>query len=261
MPPTRKRTDWLHLGNGKTYAHRVHQPLQCLIFITPLLLFYQIASTIHPGTIEQGYNSPPQHVVAFILMLKFFAFFGAAGNVLPLAAVVAILLFWHLARKDPWDFDPKLYLGMAGESIVWGIPFFIIGLAVARHVITHGYPTMAAAGSPLSWQTEVVLSVGAGIYEELLFRLIAITTLNIILVDIFEMSIQWAIPIIILASAILFSAYHYLGNEPFSAATFAFRSALGVYLAGIYIYRGFGITVGAHTVYDLFVVSFMHMQH
>jgi membrane protease YdiL (CAAX protease family) len=185
--------------------------------------------------------------------------------VLPLAAVVAILLFWHLARKDPWDFDPKLYLGMAGESVVWGIPFFVIGLAVARHVITHAFTLqpsiLGVVTQSLPWQTEVVLSVGAGIYEELLFRLIAITTLNIILVDIFEMKIQWAIPIIIVTSAVLFSAYHYLGNEPFSAGTFAFRTALGIYLAGIYIYRGFGITVGAHTVYDLFVVTFMHMRH
>jgi hypothetical protein len=270
MASRRKRTDWLHLGSGKSYAHRVHQPLQCLVFITPLLLFYQIASAVHPWTPVQG---APSHVVAFVLMLKFFNLFGAAGNVLPLASVVAILLFWHVARKDPWDFDPKLYAGMAAESVVWGIPFFVIGLAVARHVMTHGFahPLAAAAAGvagntgaeltpSLPWQTEVVLSVGAGIYEELLFRLIAITTLNIILVDILEMKIQYAIPIIIVTSAVLFSAYHYLGNEPFLASRFVFRTAIGIYLAGIYIYRGFGITVGAHTVYDLIVVAFTHLH-
>lgn len=251
------------MGSGKGYAHRVHQPLQCLVFIAPLLLFYQIASVVHPVPHQGG----SFHVVAFVLMLKFFAFFGAAGNVLPLAAVVAILLFWHLARKDPWDFDPKLYVGMAGESVLWGIPFFIIGLAVARHVITQTafgaemlLPLAAGGASGFPWQTEVVLSVGAGIYEELLFRLIAITTLNIILVDIFEMKIQWAIPVIVLVSATLFSAYHYLGTETFHAGTFSFRLALGVYLAGIYVYRGFGIAVGAHTVYDLFVVAFTHLR-
>jgi membrane protease YdiL (CAAX protease family) len=106
----------------------------------------------------------------------------------------------------------------------------------------------------------VVLSVGAGIYEELLFRLIAITVLNIFLVDVFELRVQYAIPIIIVATAILFSAYHYLGNEPFQAGTFFFRAALGVYLAGIFIYRGFGITVGSHTVYDLIVVAYTHLR-
>jgi hypothetical protein len=231
------------------------------VFIAPLLLFYQIASVVHPVPHQGG----GFHVVAFVLMLKFFAFFGAAGNVLPLAAVVAILLFWHLARKDPWDFEPKLYAGMAGESVLWGIPFFVIGLAVARHSLMQGFapgavPIAAGGASGLPWQTEVVLSVGAGIYEELLFRLIAITTLNIILVDIFEMKIQWAIPLIVLISATLFSAYHYLGTEEFRAGTFSFRLALGVYLAGIYVYRGFGIAVGAHTVYDLIVVAFTHLR-
>ena len=71
-------------------------------------------------------------MVAFVLMLNFFALFSA-GNVLPLLAVVAILMFWHLAKKDPWEFEPKLYAGMAIESIIWGVPFVVIGLAVTRH--------------------------------------------------------------------------------------------------------------------------------
>jgi hypothetical protein len=262
MPPPRKRKDWLQLGSGKSYAHRVHQPLQCLIFIAPLILIYQISSVLHPWTPNQG-SSP--HVIAFVIMLKFFAVFGAAGNILPLLAVVAILMFWHLARKDPWTFDPKLYAGMLGESILWAIPIFVIGIAISRHV---GGPTafatirLAGEGSAgqLPWQTETYLSIGAGIYEELLFRLIAITALNILLVDIFEMKIQTAIPIIIGISAILFSAYHYLGAEHFNAATFSFRTAMGIYLAGIYIYRGFGIAVGTHTTYDLIVVAFTHLH-
>jgi hypothetical protein len=254
--PVRKRTQWLQMGSGKSYAHRVHQPLQCLIFIAPLLIFYQIASTLHPGAASQ-LSSPD--VVAFILMQKFFALFGAAGKILPLLAVVAILLSWHLARHDKWFFDPKLYLGMFGESILWAIPIFVIGLAVWRQ--STGAPAAGYATSGpthLSWFTDVFLSIGAGVYEELLFRLIAITTLNILLVDIFEMRLQAAIPIIVVASAVLFSAYHYLGTEQFNLGVFFFRTAMGLYLAGIYIYRGFGITVGTHAIYDLIVVSLAH---
>ncbi|HUO07430.1 MAG TPA: CPBP family intramembrane glutamic endopeptidase [Phycisphaerae bacterium] len=268
--PSRKRTDWLEIGSGKSYLHRVHRPLQCLIFIMPLLLVYQIASALHPWTSEQAANgvtySP--HVVAFVLMLKFFALFGAVGNILPPLAVVAILVFWHLARKDQWEFNPKLYMGMFGESILWALPIFVIGLAVTRHAAP-GFASLQAAGSQspplaaageLPWQTEAVLSIGAGIYEELLFRLVAIIILNIILVDIFDLKASTAIPIIILTSAILFAAYHYLGAEHFNPATFAFRSAMGVYLAGIFIYRGFGIAVGTHTTYDLIVVAFTHLH-
>ena len=253
----RKRTDWLQFGSGKSYFHRVHRPLQCLVFITPLLLFYQIGTVLHPFVPAGGAERGTWHVVAFILMLRFFAFFGAAGNVLPLLAVVAILIFWHLARKDPWDFEPRLYAGMAAESVIWGVPFVVIAMAVMRHAAA---AAAGSASSPSAWQ-QVVISVGAGVYEELIFRLIAINLLSMVLMDAFEMKPSAAIPIIILTSAILFSAYHYLGDEgrkPFDAGVFAFRAAMGVYLAGIYVYRGFGIVVGAHTIYDLTVVAFMY---
>ncbi len=235
----RKRNDWLHFGSGKSYAHRVHRPLQCLVFISPLLVFYQIASALQSGAAAaSGESSHP--LLAFTLLLKFFRFFGAAGNVLPLAAVVAILLFWHLARKDPWDFEPKLYGGMALESLLWGIPFYVIGLALARQGFgpAAATSTLSAAGARPPWSAEVILSIGAGIYEELIFRLITITTLSILLVDVLEMPLAWAIPIIIISSALLFSAYHYMGSEPFDIGSFAFRAAFGVYLAGIFLYRG-----------------------
>jgi hypothetical protein len=250
---SRKKVEWLQFGSGKSYFHRVHRPLQCLVFIAPLLVFYQIASVIHPPELA-GVNW--QVLVAFNLMLDFFNLFGAAANVLPPLAVIAILLSWHLARKDPWDFDPPLYAGMAAESILWGIPFVIIGMALQNpHPIIGG-----TASEPTPWNS-IVLSVGAGVYEELLFRLIAINLLSILLMDLFELKASLGIPLIIFSSALLFSAYHLLGNEPFDAGRFAFRAAVGVYLAGIYIYRGFGIVVGAHTVYDLIVAVLLPMLH
>src|SRR5690349_24291149 len=106
-----KRTDWLQFGSGKSYFHRVHRPLQCLIFITPFLLFYQVGAVIHPFTpADEVAAHGTWHVIAFLLMLDFFKIFGAVGTYLPLLAVVAILLFWHLSRKDPWELDPPLYL-------------------------------------------------------------------------------------------------------------------------------------------------------
>lgn len=252
----RKGNDWLGFGQGKGYVHRVHYPLQCLVFITPLLLIYQIGSI---GLFRQWTpdQAAPTHVIAFVLMLKFFALFGAAGNYLPLLTIVAILVAWHLARRDKWTFEPKLYLGMAGESILWAIPVFVIGLAMLKHTAT-GQPPAGAGTSMemggLPWQTAVILSVGAGIYEELLFRLIGITVLNIILVDIFEIKLSWAIPLIILISAGLFAAYHFLGDAKMTPSYVFFLTAFGVYCAAIFMYRGFGIAVGTHAVYDIIVV-------
>lgn len=249
-----KQKDWLQLGSGKGYVDRTRQPLQCLVYIAPFLVLYQVGSTLHPWSVG---DSAPTHVVAFVLMLKFFALFGAVGNFMPLAAVVAILIGWHLARKDKWDFDPKLYLGMLGESIIWAIPVFVISLALIRESPVAAAATHSATGLP--WQTEVLLSIGAGIYEELLFRLIAITVMYIIFVDILNMKVGSALPIFILASAGLFAGYHYLGDSVhFSWSYTAFLFAFGVYCAGIFIFRGFGIVVGCHAFYDLIVVGYSY---
>lgn len=276
----------LELGNGPT-----HRPLQCLVFITPFLLIYQIGAMLHPW---QPSQQTPDHVIAFVLLLKFFAAFGAFGSYMPLATVVSILLAWHLARKDPWDFDPWLYLRMGAESVLWAIPVFVIGLTVQQRLSAPPNPPPAPAphavqpanpGLPLAaavnhapashtaerltppppanyllkdrlpWPSKVVISIGAGVYEELIFRLIAITLLHLILVDVFEMKIAHAIPIIILVSATAFAAYHYLGDTPLTPSYFLFLMAFGIYSAGIFLFRGFGIAVGMHAVYDLIVVG------
>ncbi len=247
----RKRSEWLEFGSGTSYSARVHRPLQCLIFITPLLLIYQIGSALE--TRIEPNQAPPQ-VLAFVYLQKFFSLFGATGNYLPLLAVVFILLFWHFARKDKLDLEPQLYLGMTIESLLWAVPIFVIGLALTHHVGAMALPTMQATQSHLAWHNKVILSIGAGLYEELLFRLIAITLLNIMLVDIMELKLPTAIPLMILISAVMFSLYHYMGDENFAWNTFFFRTAAGIYFAGIFIYRGFGIVVGCHAIYDLIVV-------
>jgi len=246
----RKRRELLDVGKGKGYFDRVHWPLQSLVFISPLLLFYQIMSFVMPAEV----GNVPSQLVAFTMLRQFFAFFGAFGNVLPLLAVVAILLFWHLARKDPWEFDPPLYAGMAAESVIWGVPFVVIGMAIWRHLPAAS--GVIAAGSGGSWQARAILSVGAGIYEELLFRLIAINLLSMLFMDLCKMKGGLGIPLIVVFSGLFFSLYHFLGSESFTAALFLYRWALGAYLAGIYLYRGYGIAVGAHAVYDLILVIF-----
>jgi len=99
------------------------------------------------------------------------------------------------------------------------------------------------------------LSIGAGLYEELVFRLMAFAALSFLLLDTLRMRKRWAFPLIVASTAIVFALYHYLGSEPFSLPTFAFRSAAGVYFGVIFLCRGFGITAAAHIAYDIFVVA------
>jgi membrane protease YdiL (CAAX protease family) len=230
-------------GSGVGYLQQSELPFSSLIFLLPLIVFYEVGTRYFAAGAIHHYGE--QRIIAFTLMQQFFMLFGATGKYLPAMAVVGILLAWHIARRDPWSVSPATVAGMTIESVLLAIPLIIVGYAAARYLVL-----FAAGASPGNL---FVLSIGAGIYEELVFRLIAFTVLNFLLLDLMKLRRQIGYLLMVLVSAVLFSLYHYLG-EPFSWQTFAFRTAAGAYFGVVFICRGFGITAGAHAAYDVQIV-------
>ncbi|MDH4238492.1 MAG: CPBP family intramembrane metalloprotease [Phycisphaerae bacterium] len=105
----------------------------------------------------------------------------------------------------------------------------------------------------------IVTGIGAGIYEELVFRLILICVLMLLFQDVLRLSHKNSIILSVLVSAGLFSAHHHIvlinGQLALSAAfnwtEFGFRTIAGVYFAVLFAIRGFGITAGTHAFYDI----------
>jgi membrane protease YdiL (CAAX protease family) len=99
--------------------------------------------------------------------------------------------------------------------------------------------------------------VGAGIYEELLFRLIIMTLVIIVLADVLKFKMRWAAAAAVVVSALLFSAHHYapIGLDSFSWGSFSFRAFAGAYLGIIFLVRGYGPAAGAHAAYNVMVVA------
>jgi len=120
-------------------------------------------------------------------------------------------------------------------------------------------PLVASPSASHSLMANVVTGVGAGIYEELVFRLILICLLMVLLQDVGGVSHKNAIVLSVLISAALFSAHHHiisvnghLGlSSPFNWTEFVFRTLAGVYFAVLFAIRGFGITAGTHAFYDI----------
>ena len=229
------------------YFARSELPLVSLAFLLPFIVLYEVGTWQFAS---DPVRQTEQRIIAFSLMQDFFRFFGATGRYLPAMAVVLILVCWHVARQDPWRVEPRYLLGMLGESLLLALPLLGIGFA-ATHYLDHYLPLMAAR------QTAglVVLSVGAGIYEELVFRLIAFTVLSLVLVDLMGLKRGWAGLLMVLSSSLLFSLYHYLGPEQFDIQTFTFRTAAGMYFGAVFVFRGFGITAGVHAAYDILIVT------
>jgi hypothetical protein len=225
------------------YLKRSELPLASLILLLPFIILYEVG-TRHFAT--DVFAQTEHRIIAFKLMQDFFWLFGATGKYLPALAIVGILMAWHIARNDPWQVRPGTLLGMMLEGAIWGLPLLVFGLA-AWHYLAAGLPDA-------TWQRLMVLSIGAGIYEELVFRLVAFTLLSLLLSDLLQLRKGWVNLAMVLGAAAAFSVYHYLGTEQFQWQSFAFRTVAGVYFGLIFLCRGFGITALAHASYDVLVV-------
>jgi hypothetical protein len=244
-----------------TYWDRTQWPLQSLYFLLPVLLVYEIGTLVYAP--EGGQRLPP--IVAERLLGQFFEMFGVAGYYLPAIIVVVVLLAWHLARRDPWRPEPPLYALMWIESILLAAPLFVFALvlfrepqqiASAQHLVEHALPNDPA----YPYQAKLVFSIGAGIYEELLFRLIAIALVHMLLVDVLALPDLWGGIGAVGASAVAFAMYHFTGEAAFHWGYFFFYTVAGVYLAAIYVLRGFGIVAVTHAVYDVFIETAKHLH-
>ena len=245
-----------------TYLQRAELPLASLAVLLPLIIFYELGTRLFAFDPSLQVE---QRIIAFTLMQRFFELFGATGKYLPAMAVVCILLTWHIARNDPWQVSPKTIGGMLIEGVAWGVPLLAVGTLAARYLSHYHLPLAAqtslascllplASPSGHSNASLLVLSIGAGIYEELVFRLIGLTLLHVIFVDILQFEKIWAYLYMVGISAVAFALYHYLGNEPFAWRSFAFRTFAGAYFGLLFLKRGFGITALSHSSYDVIVV-------
>ena len=223
------------------YLKKSERPLVSLVFLLPLILIHEI-----------GWRLEGVHLLAFQMLRQFCDALGASGPFIPALVLIVSLLGWHLARHDKWTVEINTLLGMALESILLALPLLALAAGLARWTWR---PILAGLFDDRPGQ--IVIALGAGIYEEMIFRLILITLLNVLLIDLLKMpKIRGAI-LMVCVSGLAFSFYHYLGPERFSWRTCVFRTVAGMYFGAIFMCRGFGITAGCHAAYDCIVCAML----
>jgi hypothetical protein len=141
---------------------------------------------------------------------------------------------------------------MAVESLVLAVA--LIGLS---RFVDLGFarlerpPALAAGGAGIA---PLVGFLGAGVYEEALFRLALIPALFGAM-RLLQTPSVLAGTLAVTGSALLFSIAHHAGapGEAFTWFAFIFRWLAGVFFAWVFVVRGFGIVVGTHAAYDILV--------
>lgn len=168
-----------------------------------------------------------------------------------LTVLGAAFSLWR--RRIPWA---RVAAVIALEGTVYGLmlgPLAAV-LASSSHRLLGPEPAGAEPAGDLA--ADLVASLGAGIFEELVFRLALVSVLCLLLAracDALRVSRLPALIVGVAVSAVVFSAFHHLGPgaPPFERGVFLFRAAAGLLLGLLFVVRGFGVVVYTHAVYDI----------
>lgn len=232
---------------SESYFTLTKLPWHNLCFLLPIVVAYEAAS-LH--FLADASGQVVQMVKAQRLFEEVFERFGVLSMHLPAAAMLTVLLLWHLLTRHSWKIRLDVLLGMAIESALWTFPLLMIAVILK--------PVLAQTGAEdlSTWPVgaRLTISVGAGLYEELLFRMVLIAAVDFVLVDLFRTSRRVGAIGAVVASGVAFGIYHVVPGAGFSFSWFAMYGAAGAYLGMVYLLRGFGIVVAAHALYDVLVL-------
>jgi hypothetical protein len=227
------------------YYYVTQRPWPSLLFVLPMLITFEVGTYFWSGSSPHGSH----RLVATYLIDALINLFGQTAFFLPPLLTVVILFSSHVAARHPWRFDIFVLPGMLGESLTWTVPLLVFDR------IMHTTALVATTAPYNDRVLRILQSLGAGLYEELVFRLMCITGLMILLVNVCRVPRGASIAFSIAFSAGLFAASHHqpIGSDPFNLASFVFRTSAGIFLAGLFVYRGFGIACGCHAFYNVLV--------
>ena len=228
------------------YWEDSRKPLASLAFLLPLILLYQIQIARLLAT-SNGVLTNRAHLG----MVRLLEFVGMSPKALflPGFLLIAILLTQHAWSRLPWRVDLGTVVRMYGESIGWAFAVLVASQLLLRVAPAAGVVDFASL--PLA--SRIAVSIGAGLYEELIFRMTLFYAIGTLFHDLLGLTRSAAMWIAVVMSSILFMGYHSIhdaaGSVVWSLAAFYFVAGMAFGL--LYVRRGFGIVAGTHAFYDI----------
>jgi Type II CAAX prenyl endopeptidase Rce1-like len=242
----------------RTYWHDSRAPRYSLTFALPLLVLYEVLAALlssGAGGVRNG--------AEVLLKSVFVALLGERGPLVFGALLVGsmLVLIVRDARRVSGGLQGSTFMLMFAESALLAALFgTVVGLLTAQVVgVMSGGGIGLTAGSPLAelgWSTALMVSLGAGLYEELLFRIILVSALLWAGRRLFGWGPVASAVFAVAVGALAFSAFHYIGpyGDRLELGSFVFRTIAGVAFSSLYVVRGFGITAWTHALYDVMLL-------
>ncbi|MEF8817189.1 MAG: CPBP family glutamic-type intramembrane protease [Salinibacter sp.] len=230
----------------RTYHRATRSATYGFLSALPLFALYETMIVL----VNVGATRPVR-VGAGVWIKELLMMTGASGGLgLALLVVGGGGAAYLLDRHRNIPLRSRYFVGLVGESTAYAV-----GVAL---VVSSAVGVLFAAIPPPNgalW-TQLALSIGAGLYEELVFRVLLVGGLAVLLRRLMDSSPR-AYVLAAVAGAALFSLAHYVGplGDPFALPSFTFRLLFGLALNALFLWRGFGVAAWTHALYDVMVVT------
>jgi len=235
------------------YFEQTRKPVYSFVLVVPFLLIYEVGMII----LHSAPDKPEKYRVingADYLIRSILSIIGVHGTFVSVVVIGVCFAVWEYRRRGGWKLDANVVGWLYAECMLYALFLFVMP----------GQLFAAAAGgkAPPGLFANIVLSCGAGVYEELVFRLILVGLLGLAFRQLLHLDNVRAGILAVAIGAIVFSAFHYKGllgsyGDPFAPGTsafwrsFIFRTAAGAFFSVLFYFRSFGVAVGAHALYDI----------
>jgi hypothetical protein len=218
-----------------------------LVLVFPLLLLYQLGVVLIYPMINGA-----DFLTRFLfqnLGLSRSAYLGYTALVAGIFAVL-ILIFRRRQRIDLKIFVPVLL-----ESAIYALTMGSLIVFVMTRIFGIN-PRLAAGLSGEGLVGRLVMSLGAGFWEETTFRLGILGATAAVCERVVGMRRLFALAVALGVSSFLFSAAHHIPpyGDPLQLGVFTFRLLAGVFFGLLFWFRGFAVAAYTHALYDIYVL-------
>lgn len=217
-------------------------PLTSIALTIPVFLLYQLCILVvdrrsHVDVVSDAVldQLDPKYYPVYVV--------GALTLALGLAAVT-----WIEERRGVVSGVPLGKVVLEGMAFAL-VALVILGLAPRRFM----RPTEPVAEASSVFEA-IVLSAGAGLYQELVFRAVLVTLFSAALALVFRVTKRVALGIAITLSSVAVAlTHHYYGphGQPFGFDVATYQMVLAGLFAGLYLLRGFAVAVYAHVFFEI----------
>lgn len=221
-----------------------------ILFVFPLFVVYQV------GTFGSDQLNGVDFISTLLFRLRAQSEWGLAGFALAVLGGVGYL-YWR--KRSTEQFQLRMMWPMVLESGIYALIMGTVIIFVMTKILGMRPPSLSTAPAYNPWMA-IYISAGAGLHEELVFRVALFGGLLAGLTRYTQLSRLIILTVALAVSGAVFSISHHIPphGEPFALFTFVYRLLAGVVFGVIYLHRGFSTAVYTHFLYDVLVLGIWH---